>query len=210
MTEGARRVAELFLDPPEEAEWRPVLRGVSRLAFATLPPHVREMYGVRLGPGEARADACDVRGDPRRSVRCSRRKYRYIAPYQDWRLRSRGRRRPRAPRRVRRSLGIRLGGLGARLARRGGRGRPPARHRRRAHRLVGAARRARSRPSRGPRRERSRSGSSRTRRRTRAATSPDARATPGSTSAPDEIVTAVVGDGVLPPRRASRARVPSS
>ena len=37
VTDGARRVLDLFLHPPEEAEWRPILRGVSRLAFATLP-----------------------------------------------------------------------------------------------------------------------------------------------------------------------------
>ena len=36
VTEGARRVLDLFFEPPPEAEWRPVLRGVSRLAYGTL------------------------------------------------------------------------------------------------------------------------------------------------------------------------------
>jgi uncharacterized protein (DUF2236 family) len=47
VTEGARRVAGLFIDPPADAEWRPILPQVARLAFGTLPPAVREMYGVR-------------------------------------------------------------------------------------------------------------------------------------------------------------------
>ena len=37
VTDSARKVAELFYDPPAEAEWRPILKGVSRLAFGTLP-----------------------------------------------------------------------------------------------------------------------------------------------------------------------------
>ena len=55
VTEGARRVYELFLDPPEEAEWRPILRGVSRLAFGTLSPLLREMYGVPMSPAKRAA-----------------------------------------------------------------------------------------------------------------------------------------------------------
>ena len=58
VTDNARRVAQLFLDPPREADWRPVLIGVSRLAFAELPPLVREMYGFPLGP--ARQAAVDA------------------------------------------------------------------------------------------------------------------------------------------------------
>jgi uncharacterized protein (DUF2236 family) len=49
VTDAALRVADLFRNPPPEADWRPVLRRVSRWAFATLPPRLREMYGVRVG-----------------------------------------------------------------------------------------------------------------------------------------------------------------
>jgi uncharacterized protein (DUF2236 family) len=105
VTDGARRVAALFLEPPAEAEWRLVLRGVSRLAFATLPPHVREMYGVPLGPARARAVAASLA-----AIRALRPllppRVRFIAPYEDWR---RGRRDREHADRARRSLGIRLG-----------------------------------------------------------------------------------------------------
>ncbi len=45
-------VAELIRHPPREVPWRPVLWQVAWWAFATLPPRLREMYGVgwtRLG-----------------------------------------------------------------------------------------------------------------------------------------------------------------
>jgi uncharacterized protein (DUF2236 family) len=105
VTDGARRVAALFLEPPAEAEWRPVLRGVSRLAFATLPPDVREMYGVPLGP--ARKRAVDASFAAIRALRpLLPPRVRFIAPYDDWR---RGRRDRTRADRARRSLGIRLG-----------------------------------------------------------------------------------------------------
>ncbi|MBI4260805.1 MAG: DUF2236 domain-containing protein [Actinobacteria bacterium] len=47
VTDSARRVAELFRDPPPEAEWRPVLRAVAWWAFGTLPEPLRTRYGVR-------------------------------------------------------------------------------------------------------------------------------------------------------------------
>jgi uncharacterized protein (DUF2236 family) len=50
VTEAARRVAALVRSPPQEAEWRPVLRAVSWWAFGTLPARLRAMYGVRWGP----------------------------------------------------------------------------------------------------------------------------------------------------------------
>ena len=50
VTDGARRVLDLFFEPPPEAEWRPVLRGVSRMAYGTLPDGIREMYGLPFGP----------------------------------------------------------------------------------------------------------------------------------------------------------------
>jgi uncharacterized protein (DUF2236 family) len=100
-------VAELFLDPPPEAEWRPVLKAVARLAFATLPPGVRELYGFRIGPLKERA--------ARQTLRATRLlrpllppRYRYIAPYAEWRARQRGRPGPGEVERARRAAGIRL------------------------------------------------------------------------------------------------------
>jgi uncharacterized protein (DUF2236 family) len=50
VTDAARSVAELFRSPPRDAEWRPVLGAVSWWAFGTLPPRLRDMYGIRWGP----------------------------------------------------------------------------------------------------------------------------------------------------------------
>jgi uncharacterized protein (DUF2236 family) len=83
VTEASQAVADLFWNPPAEAEWRPVLRAVSRWAFGTLPPSVREMYGVRWGTGRElglRASMAGVRAV--RPLLPSR--YRFIAPYQEW------------------------------------------------------------------------------------------------------------------------------
>jgi uncharacterized protein (DUF2236 family) len=108
VTDNARKVAELFLDPPREAEWRPVLAAVSRLAFATLPPLVREMYG--FPSGVAREAAVDVAFAVTRIARpVLPSKYRYLAPYDIWRRRQRGEVVPDDVERARRSLGIRLG-----------------------------------------------------------------------------------------------------
>jgi uncharacterized protein (DUF2236 family) len=89
VTDGARRVLDLFFDPPEEAEWRPVLRGVSRLAYGTLPEGIREMYGMPFGPLK--------RGAMRASfpaIRAARPllppKYRFIAPYTEFLMRQQG------------------------------------------------------------------------------------------------------------------------
>jgi uncharacterized protein (DUF2236 family) len=83
-TESAGRVAQLFQNPPREAEWRPVLRGVSWLAFSTLPPELREMYGISVGSAKRAAVAATLA-----AVRALRPllppRYRYIAPYQEWR-----------------------------------------------------------------------------------------------------------------------------
>ena len=89
VTDSAEKVAALFHDPPREAEWRPVLRGVSRLAFGTLPEPLRRGYGIELnGPKRAAMTATFA------SIRVLRpllpAKYRYIAPYQEWVLRRRG------------------------------------------------------------------------------------------------------------------------
>jgi uncharacterized protein (DUF2236 family) len=106
VTPAAERVAGLFRDPPAEAEWRPVLKGVSRVAFGLLPTAIREMYGVRPTPAHRTA---------MRSVfpivRVVRPllppRYRFIAPYQEWRLRRRGAR-PSEVDRERGRVGIHL------------------------------------------------------------------------------------------------------
>ena len=108
VTEGARRVHDLFLAPPAEAEWRPILRGVSRLAFGTLPPRVREMYGISIGPAKAAAMHATFA-----AIRAARpvlpARVRYLAPYNEWRMRERGLEPASDVERARRSVGIRLG-----------------------------------------------------------------------------------------------------
>ncbi|MHB8511709.1 MAG: oxygenase MpaB family protein [Actinomycetota bacterium] len=50
MSPGADSVARLIKSPPPEAQWKPVLRMVSFWGFGTLPPRVREIYGMRWDP----------------------------------------------------------------------------------------------------------------------------------------------------------------
>lgn len=107
VTDSARTVAELFTHPPREAEWRPILKGVSRLAFATLSPELRAMYGVRVGaPKRLAMRATFAAARALRPLLPPR--YRYTAPYQEWRLRRRGKPVPGGIEEVRRSAGIRL------------------------------------------------------------------------------------------------------
>jgi len=107
VTEGARRVHELFLDPPGDAEWRPILGAVSRLAFGTLPPAVREMYGIRVGPAKGagmRATFAAIRAlRPLLPARL-----RFLAPYNEWRAAARGRPVDSDVERAKRAVGIRL------------------------------------------------------------------------------------------------------
>jgi uncharacterized protein (DUF2236 family) len=49
VTDAAMSVARLFRSPPRDAEWRPVLGAVAWWAFGTLPPALRDMYGIRWG-----------------------------------------------------------------------------------------------------------------------------------------------------------------
>ena len=107
VTDGARRVLDLFFEPPAEAEWRPILRGVSRLAYGTLPASVREMYGLPFGPirrGAMRATFPAIRAT--RPLLPP--KFRFIAPYQDFLLRQRGIEPGDQIARARRQVGIRL------------------------------------------------------------------------------------------------------
>jgi uncharacterized protein (DUF2236 family) len=107
MTTAAARVADLFHDPPREAEWRPVLVGVSRLAFWTLPEEVRRLYGVELTPSRRRmmraAFAFIRAGRPLLPPR-----FRFIAPYEEWRRRRSGDEGPSRVEAARRAAGIRL------------------------------------------------------------------------------------------------------
>ena len=89
VTDPARSVAGLFLDPPPEAEWRPVLRTVARLAFGTLPQELRDGYHLAPRRGERAARQMTfalLRGC--RPVLPAR--FRFIAPYQRWRRSQRG------------------------------------------------------------------------------------------------------------------------
>ena len=108
VTEGARRVLDLFLEPPREAEWRPILKGVSRLAFGTLPPRLQEAYGVPFGPAKRTAVRATFP-----AIRAFRPllppKYRFIAPYNEWRLRQTGVDPGRGLEQARKRAGIRLG-----------------------------------------------------------------------------------------------------
>lgn len=52
VTEAALEVAEIFRNPPRDAEWRPVLGAISRWAFGTLPPSLRAQYGMRWNPAK--------------------------------------------------------------------------------------------------------------------------------------------------------------
>jgi uncharacterized protein (DUF2236 family) len=91
-TDAALRVAALFRDPPPKAEWRPILKGVSRLAFATLPPELRRVYRVEVGP--ARRQAMRATFAATRLLRpLLPPRYRFIAPYRE-RLRGRPLRSP--------------------------------------------------------------------------------------------------------------------
>ncbi len=107
VTDAARRVARLFFDPPREAQWRPVLKTVARLAFGTLPPDVRDGYGFPFGP--ARRAQVRAMFTALRTVRpLLPPKHRFIAPYEQWRQRERGREDDGGIENARRSLGIRL------------------------------------------------------------------------------------------------------
>jgi uncharacterized protein (DUF2236 family) len=107
VTDAALKVADLFYHPPKDAEWRPALRGVSRLAFGTLPPRMREQYGIRLGTAKRAAMAASFP-----LIRATRPllppKYRYIAPYNEWRMRQQGIEPPGDVKDARRRAGIRL------------------------------------------------------------------------------------------------------
>jgi uncharacterized protein (DUF2236 family) len=84
VTDAARSVAGLFLDPPREAQWRPVLRLVARVAFGTLPPEIREGYGLSRRTGDGAATWATLAG--LRVVRpILPPKLRFIEPYQRWR-----------------------------------------------------------------------------------------------------------------------------
>jgi uncharacterized protein (DUF2236 family) len=108
VTDAARRVADLFRSPPAEAEWRPILWGVSRLAFATLPEPLHQPFGISVGPAKRAAMAATFAAT--RAIRpYLPPRYRFIAPYHEWLLRRRGLEPPGAVERARRRAGIRLG-----------------------------------------------------------------------------------------------------
>jgi uncharacterized protein (DUF2236 family) len=107
VSDAARRVARLFFDPPRDAQWRPVLRAIAHLGFGTLPPELRRGYGFSFGASKRAA----MRGGFA-AMRLLRpllpARYRFIAPYQQWRRRRRGRGETDSGDAMRRSLGISL------------------------------------------------------------------------------------------------------
>lgn len=107
ITDDARTVAGLFAHPPAEAEWKPVLRAVSRWAFGTLPSPVREGYGVSWNPAKQALLRATLAG-----VKLAHGlippKHRYIAPYQEGLRRRRGEEPAGTVERARKQAGIRL------------------------------------------------------------------------------------------------------
>jgi len=104
VTDAARGVARLFDEPPRDAQWRPVLKAVSRLAFATSPGGLRDAYGIRSSRARTRAAFATIR--TLRPLLPPR--LRYIGPYQAALARIRGAEPPRDLDRLSRSIGIRL------------------------------------------------------------------------------------------------------
>ena len=106
VTDGARRVLDLFLDPPEEAEWRPVLRGCHAWLTGRSRRGSARCTGCPFGADEASGDGATFP-----LIRLTRPllppKFRYIAPYQDCLLRQQGIE-PRDVDEARRQVGIRL------------------------------------------------------------------------------------------------------
>lgn len=59
--DSAMEVARTIMHPPDEAEWRPILKAVSFWAFGTLPPSLRAGYGVRWTPAHTVALRASLR-----------------------------------------------------------------------------------------------------------------------------------------------------
>lgn len=81
--DAALRLAEIFRDPPRDAQWRRVLRHVAWWAFGSLPPTLQEAYGVTWDAKRERALRLDMRFvKTLRPIMPAR--LRYIAPYVAW------------------------------------------------------------------------------------------------------------------------------
>lgn len=80
MTEGAEAVADILTHWPEEAEWKPVLKAASWWGFGTLPPPIRDLYGVKWNPAKEAALRANLL-----LVKATRpllpAKFRFIEPY---------------------------------------------------------------------------------------------------------------------------------
>ena len=105
--EAAERVAALFRDPPREAEWRPVLAGVSRLAFGTLSPEL----GRSTGWSSPRSPGGDARGLRRDEMvpAAAPRPLPVHRAVPGWLLRRAGKPVPERVTRARRSIGLPVG-----------------------------------------------------------------------------------------------------
>lgn len=83
VTPAALRLADIFRDPPEEADWRPVLRRAGVWAFGTLPSTLREGYGVNWTRNNERGLRFDMR--LLRTIRpLLPARFRFIEPYTSW------------------------------------------------------------------------------------------------------------------------------
>ena len=61
LTDGAEQVAALIRRPPPGVPWKPMLRAIAEWAFGTLPPELKELYGVRWGTGRELAMRASLR-----------------------------------------------------------------------------------------------------------------------------------------------------
>lgn len=106
VTDAARSVAGLFVDPPRDAQWRPALKVVARLALATLPPVLRDGYGYRVGLAKRAAVAASFA-----ATRAARplvpSAFRFVTPYRQWRSGRPGGQEPDVIDASRRSPGVR-------------------------------------------------------------------------------------------------------
>ena len=80
---SALRLARIFREPPPEADWRPVLRGVAWWAFGSLPEPVRSGFGVQWNGAKELALRANL-GVVKLTRPLLPRKYRFIEPYTSW------------------------------------------------------------------------------------------------------------------------------
>ena len=83
VSDSALRLADIFRNPPPEAEWRPVLRAVAWWAFATLPEPTRGDFGMHWNGVKEAALRANL-GMVKLARPLIPRKFRFIEPYTAW------------------------------------------------------------------------------------------------------------------------------